>query len=71
MLYISQIFDGYIYKMDISTKDGYIYKSFKLSANTFSNNVLLQAVEQITAKTLDNYEAFLGKVEEDKKSFIC
>ncbi|XP_023344956.1 uncharacterized protein LOC111714140 isoform X2 [Eurytemora carolleeae] len=30
-----------------------------------------QAVEQITAKTLDNYEAFIGKVEEDKKSFIC
>ena len=57
--------------MDISTKDGYIYKSFKLSANTFSNNVLFQAVEQITAKTLDNYEAFIGKVEEDKKSFIC
>jgi len=30
-----------------------------------------QAVEQITAKTLSNYEAFLGKTEIDKKAFVC
>jgi hypothetical protein len=29
-----------------------------------------QAVEQITEKTLENYEAFLGKIEGDKKAFI-
>jgi hypothetical protein len=30
-----------------------------------------QAVEQITEKTLMNYETFLGKIEGDKKAFIC
>lgn len=29
-----------------------------------------QAVEQITEKTLENYEAFIGKIEGDKKAFI-
>lgn len=30
-----------------------------------------QAVEQITDKTLINYETFLGKIEGDPKAFIC
>ena len=30
----------------------------------------LKAVEQITDKTLENYETFLGKIEGDKKAFI-
>jgi len=30
-----------------------------------------QAVEQITAKTLENYLGFLGKGPKDKKAFIC
>jgi len=30
-----------------------------------------QAVEQITEKTLSNFEAFQGKAEMDKKAFVC
>jgi len=30
-----------------------------------------QAVEQITEKTLQNYEGFLGKAEIDQKAFVC
>ena len=30
-----------------------------------------QAVEQITAKTMENYMAFVGKGPKDEKAFIC
>jgi len=30
-----------------------------------------QAVEQITAKTLANYQGFLGKEDKDEKAFVC
>merc|ERR1712080_690460 len=30
-----------------------------------------QAMEQITAKTLSNYQGFMGKEEKDEKAFIC
>jgi D-lactate dehydrogenase len=30
-----------------------------------------QAVEQITTKTLSNYNAFVGKEEKDEKAIIC
>ncbi len=33
--------------------------------------IYFQAVEQITDKTLMNYETFLGKIEGDPKAFIC
>jgi len=30
-----------------------------------------QAVEQITAKTLSNYQGFMGKEEKDEKAYVC
>jgi len=30
-----------------------------------------QAVEQITAKTLSNYQGFLGKEPKDEKAYVC
>ena len=33
--------------------------------------MLIQAVEQITSKTLANYEGFLGKQPKDDKAYVC
>ena len=33
--------------------------------------MLFQAVEQITSKTLANYEGFLGKQPKDDKAYVC
>ena len=61
------------------SKQGFKHHPHLAELATFENVILSshiafytdQAVHQITAKTLENYEAFLGITEMDKKAFVC
>ena len=57
-------------EVQVQTKMKTILLATSLSCK-FTDSRYIQAVEQITSKTLSNYEGFLGKQPKDEKAYVC